>query len=195
MSVLTKVIEEHVPFTTPSPYSKRWWTKELERERRQVQRLRNRSYHLRDVPDHPVHKEWRRARNKYGEHIDNTKQEHWSSFIEDADNESIWTVSKFMRADATDGGRTRVPPLRPTTVKGAAEPVVTGNDGKSRILYDTFFPPAGAPPVLPEGHQYPVPKFTLSPITDLVLCRAGLSSPSRAGRALLRPGRAEPKPS
>jgi len=36
---ITNTIEERVPKSKPSPYAKRWWTKDLDRERKQVHKL------------------------------------------------------------------------------------------------------------------------------------------------------------
>ncbi|KAF8223896.1 hypothetical protein L208DRAFT_1515704 [Tricholoma matsutake] len=43
---IQNAIEKHVKLTTPSPYSKRWWTKELASKKKKMQQLRGRSrYH------------------------------------------------------------------------------------------------------------------------------------------------------
>lgn len=67
-----------VPELKNTPFTKRWWTKELAKERKQVQRLAWRSYKYRDDAHHDSHRDYRRARNTYGENIRKAKKEHWT---------------------------------------------------------------------------------------------------------------------
>lgn len=62
MSLIGDVIQETVPISKPSPFAKRWWSKELDGLRKQVNQLGRHSYQLRSFPEHPVHKEYKWAR-------------------------------------------------------------------------------------------------------------------------------------
>ncbi|TFY54280.1 hypothetical protein EVJ58_g8956 [Rhodofomes roseus] len=63
---------------------------------------------------------------------------------------------------ATDGGQARIPDLKKPDGSGT----VLGNVEKSKILYDTFFPPECPPPDIPPDHQHPPPLFSTRPVTD-----------------------------
>lgn len=164
MTALRTAIDEHVPTSTPSPFCKRWWTKDLAKERTNVQKLARKAYKLRNSPDHPIHAQWRKARNAYGVNIQKSKQEHWEVFLEDADERSIWTVSRFVRADPTDGGSTRVPPLRRSPDSTSER--LQRNEDKSKVLYETFFPPPSGDSEVQEETVYPPPKFRIDTIED-----------------------------
>ena len=61
--VISQTIDQCVPKTKPSPYTKRWWSKDLDMERQRVQKLgkkaRTKIAYRRD----PIHEEYRLARN------------------------------------------------------------------------------------------------------------------------------------
>lgn len=164
MTSLQKSIAEHVPVTKPSPYSKRWWSKDLAKQRKDVQKLARKSYKLRSSERHPIHEQWRKARNIYGESIRRVKQEFWEQFLKEADERTIWTVNRFVRADPTDGGKTRVPPLRRETTDASDRS--SANEEKSRILYETFFPPSQTSNTPQEDRESHNAKFSLDTISD-----------------------------
>lgn len=153
MTALQTTITEHVPMSKPSPYSKRWWSKDLAKQREEVKKLARKAFKLRSSEQHPIHTQWRKARNKYGESIRRVKQEFWEQFLEEADERTIWTVNRFVRSDPTDGGKTRVPPLRRETTEDSTR--FSGNREKSKILYETFFPPSLAPSAPQEDQEPP----------------------------------------
>ena len=164
MNVLTATIQETVPITKPPPFAKRWYSKELNNMRREVSRLGRRSYKLRNSKEHPIHGEYRKLRNQYGNQIRAAKKAHWDAWIEEANAKSIWTIGKFIRAGATDGSRSRIPPLRRP---GDTQPA-QDNSEKSGILYETFFPRPPPNLDLPnfEAEAYPPPKFAFAQVTD-----------------------------
>ncbi|KAF8223621.1 hypothetical protein L208DRAFT_1316011, partial [Tricholoma matsutake] len=55
---IQNAIKKHVKLTTPSPYSKRWWTKELPDEKKKMQQLGGRLKYHRQNAQHPVHVEY-----------------------------------------------------------------------------------------------------------------------------------------
>jgi endonuclease/exonuclease/phosphatase family metal-dependent hydrolase len=66
---ISETVEAKVPKSNPSPYAKRWWSKELEAERKGVRKLaRDSRKHLARRND-PVHEEYRVAQNKLAENI------------------------------------------------------------------------------------------------------------------------------
>ncbi|GBE84337.1 hypothetical protein SCP_0603150 [Sparassis crispa] len=107
--------------------------------------------------------EYHSARNHYVDRIRTAKRDHWEAWLESADSDSVWTINKFTQAGPTDGGRTWIPPLMPTN--GVGE-LISDNQGKSEILYDTFFPPPGITATPPTNVTYPPPAFLFTPPTD-----------------------------
>ncbi|KII88886.1 hypothetical protein PLICRDRAFT_83129, partial [Plicaturopsis crispa FD-325 SS-3] len=49
---------------------------------------------------------------------------------------------------------------------------IRDNEGKSRALYNSFFPPPPADHGVPLGYEYPPPKFEYRPITNAQILRA-----------------------
>ena len=60
-------IKKHVKPTKPSPYSKRWWSTDLAKEKKKMQQLGGKSKHHRLIVNHPIHEEYRTQRNHYAE--------------------------------------------------------------------------------------------------------------------------------
>ena len=78
-TVINTVVAAIVPCTKPSPFTKRWWTRELSQAcsmmRREV-RLANK---VNNDPSHPSHQEYRLHHNAYTSLIRSTKKEHWTA--------------------------------------------------------------------------------------------------------------------
>jgi hypothetical protein len=106
------MIEKHVKLMTPSPYSKRWWTKELVSEKKKMQQLGGRSRYHPQNAQHPVHDEYQCQPNHYLEMIWEAKAEHWVEWLEGLNETSIWEASRLVTSPATDAGKTRIPMLQ-----------------------------------------------------------------------------------
>jgi hypothetical protein len=59
--IITEVLNYEIPITEPSPFSRRWWTKELTQLKRKQNRLSYNSYKFRLILDHPSHAEYKAA--------------------------------------------------------------------------------------------------------------------------------------
>ncbi|CCO36793.1 hypothetical protein RSOLAG1IB_12164 [Rhizoctonia solani AG-1 IB] len=145
---LKKAIIEAIQASTPvlklCGWSKRWWSPELGVHRNLSRTLSARSYRARSDPEDPVHEEYRLQRNRYSQAIKDAKRKHWEMFLEELDEESMWTAARYLSSEPTDGGRTRVPSLRHTNPDGTPASA-SDNDAKSRVLMESFFPPAPPP--------------------------------------------------
>ncbi len=95
-TVIQRTIEVVVPITKPFTFAKRWWCKELTTLRTEKNQLLNRAYMYRHVPEHPVHMSLLEAQREYATHIQDEKDEHWESWLEDVNNESIWTAGHYV---------------------------------------------------------------------------------------------------
>ncbi|KAI0074793.1 hypothetical protein K474DRAFT_1583992, partial [Panus rudis PR-1116 ss-1] len=102
MDALDNARERAVPFSEVTAFTKRWYTKEVKERREEVTKLGRKAYDFRAYPNHHIHREYRRLRNRYGALIRRTKRRVWETFIGDAAPEDIWGVSKYVRADPSD---------------------------------------------------------------------------------------------
>jgi len=173
-SLLTTAIqnttEQHVPKTKPTPYTKCWWSQELAQMCRQKCRLKAKSFRLWAQHLHPVHKEVRRVANEYTTRIAGAKKKHWEDWLEDVNIDNMWTVHKYAGGAPTDGGNARIPTLKMQTNGQAKE--LDNNEEKSKLLYDTFFPPPPADPHADLPTDYLNPACEFKPITDNQIYRA-----------------------
>ena len=125
MHDLHATIEELVPIKSDTPYTKRWWSKELAKMRTEKERLGRISFQNRADKEHAAHAEYRRYRNKYTDHIRAAKNDFWRAWIDSVDGKTIWDANRFLQRGPTDYSSARVPPIR-----------VTEDDGSQRTLTD-----------------------------------------------------------
>lgn len=170
IEIFDKVRNEHVPITKPSPFQKRWWSKELQQERNHSRQLGKKAYQARLRPDDPIHEEFRKERNKYAEHIHSAKQEHWLSWIAQTDAENLFTLHRFISSSASEGGKARIPGLKVKDENGD-EKIVTTNEEKSKALYECFFRKPPEHPEVPQDHEYPPEVEEFQNITELQVDR------------------------
>ena len=132
-----------VPKSNPTPYSKRWWTKELDVARIKSRRAAALSKQFIQFPLHSSHEQARRARNDYNDLIDTSKRQHWDSWLDSISSKSIWDAHKFTSNPASDGSKARIPTLRVKNGDGTYTEILD-NQGKSKALHEVFFyqPPA-----------------------------------------------------
>ena len=148
-SAIKAAIKEHVLVSNPSPYTKRWWTRNLARMKKCKKQLARKSYRRRVADEDPVHKEFRQAWNTYSKAIQDMKREHWIDWLETLDEEGLWVANRMVSGDGTDGGRNRIltlmvkDPVMKRIIKEARS-----NADKGKLLYQDFFPKRTAPPVV-----------------------------------------------
>lgn len=156
VKIMNEVIDEEVPATRPSPFAKRWWTKELTELKKEKNRLSRISYRYRATLNHPVHNQHREAANKLCNRIEETKREHWTDWLEDATSKDVYTANKYLTSEPSDYSSARIPDLRVRTGNTGPEITVTENIDKAKALADTFFPPPPDDPEIPP-FAYPEP--------------------------------------
>ena len=154
---IQNAIKLHVKLTKPSPYSKRWWSTDLTKEKKKTLQLGGRAKYHRLVPNHPIHEEYRTQRNHYAEYIREAKAEHWVEWLEGLDQTSIWQASRMVTSPATDAGKARTPTLQlkdPVTRRITRE--AADNESKGQLFHETFFLPHNpATPPVPQNFNYP----------------------------------------
>jgi len=167
---ILRTVEKVVPRRRPSPYAKRWWTKELTQLRQDMRQKARRAYDHRDWPLHSSHEEARQARNKFTNQMKKTKTEHWEDWLENVNESSIWNTHNFTKQPATDGGKVRIPALKKMDEHGQTVEVLD-NEEKSHILHKAFFYEPPDNPGIDPMHQYPEPAFLFEEITDSQIIR------------------------
>jgi hypothetical protein len=169
---IKSAIHKHVPLMRLSPYTKRWWNKELEGLKRAKERLSRMSYTRRALDEDPIHEEFRQAWNDYSKAIRDAKAEHWLEWLETLDEEGVWAANRMATGPASDSSRGKIPSLqvRDPITKQVIQVACT-NEEKGKLFYKQFFPKRTAPPV-PVQNPYPEAKWEYSSITDEQIHRA-----------------------
>jgi len=160
-NTVTKAVEDSVPIVKPSPYMKRWWNKELTAARKEKQRASREAYHWRGSPTHEAHQLHRKATDTYVKLMEKAKEEKWDEFLRSGNASDIWAANRYLNGPPTDGGQTRIPPLK----KGDAR--TRNNEETAKVLAETFFipkPPGTLPPP-------PIPPKQYSPLTPYSIHR------------------------
>ncbi|KIM45759.1 hypothetical protein M413DRAFT_7872 [Hebeloma cylindrosporum] len=129
-AAITRTIEKVMPRKKPSPYAKRWWTKELEMVRKKIRRIGRQARHYKCYPDHSAHGEWKKVRNELSDLLCKTKHDHYIDWIESINAKTIWDTHKFSTTPVTDGAKTRIPALKKMNADGQ-QVEVHNNEGKN----------------------------------------------------------------
>ena len=148
------MITATVPINQPCPLSKRWWTKDLKKMKKLVNRLHAESYRYQALEGHPSHQDLQRAHRKYAAEIVKAKTEHWNNFLENAEGNEVWMVNKYLSNPTGDGGQTRIPTLKVKDDSGNTIEVNT-NEGKAKYLMKVFLPPKPSTSSVPQDYNPP----------------------------------------
>jgi ribonuclease HI len=152
-AALQDAISSDVPVTTLCAKTKRWWTKELTSLRKEAKKLGRQSYKHRNKPFHFTHAAYVDANKCYHSTLDRTKKQHWRDWLENAEDPDIWTVQRLLAAPASDGGSSKIPPLKYKV--DDTDLIARSNDEKGRILAKGFFPPKPRPEPPEAASTYP----------------------------------------
>src|SRR6266481_4481593 len=140
---LTQAVQEAIaaviPVSQPMPHLRRWWSKELSSLKKAMNRLSNKVYKMRTLADHPVHGEYRKICNDYGDAIKRAKAVHWTAFLEGMTGKELWSANWYISNQIGDGGKQCIPTLK--VVNGSGEPVeLCTNAEKGAAFGNIFFP-------------------------------------------------------
>ncbi|KAJ1309345.1 hypothetical protein OPQ81_006124 [Rhizoctonia solani] len=174
---LIKAINNAVQVSTPTlklcMRSKKWWSPELEAHRKLSRSLAACSYQAQSNQANLVHEEYWVQRNQYSQAIKDAKRAHWETFLEELDEESMWTMARYLQLEPTDSGRTRVPNLKHTHPDGSCT-TASDNNTKSCMLMASFFPPAPQAHAATTSPNYPAPVNDLPEIQTIDIRQAML---------------------
>nr|OQO21204.1 hypothetical protein B0A51_14689 [Rachicladosporium sp. CCFEE 5018] len=166
MKAVGDAVEELVPKAKPSPYAKRWWTKNLTHLRRSYTYCRNqaRSRRRTGLCNSQLEKQAQEATKEYHDAIRKQQQTHWHELLDNDAN--IWQAAKYL--DTVHGsGSSQIPSLHRqdgSTTQDKAE--------QSTELLATFFPPL--PPAMedegirPQREPVDMPQRTMEEVERCV---------------------------
>ena len=151
--IVTEVLNENLEPTSPSPYARRWWTKELSKLRKKQNKLSSESYKYRHVLDHPSHTDHKAAVKEFQKLQTDTKKQNWIDWLENAEQKDLYLANKYMTSEPSDYSNARIPPLR-IKINGA-DGMAEDNLAKAKALAQSFFPPPALCIVSPAGCDIP----------------------------------------
>ena len=102
---IREVINEKVLKIKPSPFMKRWWSRELADSQREVRRVAWQAYKKKAHLQDPIHQMHRAKRNINGSMIEQVKRAHWEGFLVTLDDKAVWTAHRYMSGEPMDGGK------------------------------------------------------------------------------------------
>ena len=170
-NAVKQTVKSEVPETRPHPHSKRWWTKDLTKLRKELKMLSKASHSFRAVQGHPSHRLRKEKAAAYDKTIRKTKKEHWVSWLEDASSNDLWIANRYITNPAGDGGRSHIPTLKTSDAEGNVS-LAASNEDKSEVFASTLFPPPPQRSTVPPGFNYPEPAAAWSEITAAQLCKS-----------------------
>jgi hypothetical protein len=112
----------------------------------------------------------RAAEKKYAKAIESEKARHWWEWLANLGKTNLWTAHKFISAEPSDGGATRIPTLEkrhPRTKQVIA--TAETNEDKVEWLKTEFFPPPMVESPVPDAPQYPPPAWEWKPVSDEIM--------------------------
>jgi ribonuclease HI len=125
INAITKAVQETTPRKRPSPHSKRWWTEELSKLRKEANRLRN----IFRRTNHAVDKAaWRAKTDEYAQEIARARPRKWREYANSANRKTIWQIKRYITNIPTS---TFVPTLNDHAAT---------NEQKVSVLRKAFFP-------------------------------------------------------
>ena len=165
------VIYNEVPPSKPCLFTKRWWTKELTKLKKEKNRLRRISYRYCATPDHPIHIEHKEAANKLNNRINEMKKAHWTDWLEEVSSKDIYIVNKYVTSEPSDYSSTRIPPLKVHNKELNQYFMATDNSDKAKALTNAFFPPPPLQSIIPDS-VYPEPLKARGSFSRNDICNA-----------------------
>ena len=154
--MINTAIAANVPCSNPSPFTKRWWTKELSQAHSTMRHATRLANNVTNDPSHPSHREYQLHRNTYTNLICSTKKRHWTDWLEEVDDTSIWSINHLISGPSTDHRRTRIPPLKSTTNIGDTQQVMEQSTQKQTTICD-ILPITRSPPASRNPWKVPPP--------------------------------------
>ena len=161
---IQSTINETAMQLKPRPNAKRWWNSDLNKMKKDLNRLKNFSFQYCAITNHHSHRELKCKSNKYRDAILITKQQHWENFLEEMSADKIWMANKYLSNPPGDGRQPRIPSLNYTNASGTLT-TIDNNKDKANLLAKTFFPPPQPQPH-EQQQEPPTQEIYLEPLPD-----------------------------
>jgi hypothetical protein len=142
-TTITKTIETNISKSKPSLYAKRWWSKSLDIEQKEVHKLGCKSRTKLAYRNDPIYKEDCKACNAILESIKKAKESHWTEWLDTMTPLGVWNFHNYAASNPEDQLHSRI-----TMLKDPKENRLNStqdNNRKSELLYEVFFKPPLSP--------------------------------------------------
>lgn len=158
MSAVLDAVHSLTPRAKPSPYAKRWWTKDLTQLRRAYTYWRNLARSQRRAGYGAEHSEEQahRAAKEYHDGIRRQRKKHWDDFL--SDNSNIWTAARYLQGGESSAWD-KIPPL-----VRADRTATSDTSEQAKELLATFFPPLPVR-IADEGSRHVRTPLAMPPLT------------------------------
>ena len=174
MTVTLEAVHALTPKAKPSPYAKRWWTRDLTllRQNYTYQRNQARAQRRQGWISPELERHAKDAAKEYHDAIKSQKRNHWNEFL--ADNSNIWQAAKYLKAG--ESAFDKIPPL-----KRRDHTVTENNMEQATELLKTFFPPL--PQQIenegdrPQREAIPMPPLTVEEIERQIFSASPWKAP------------------
>lgn len=94
VSIIKEVLEVHLKERRPSPYIRRWWTKELMQLKNHQNKLSSKAHKMQHMCDHPAHAEYKAATLKFRDVMKETRSQDWTDWLEAASQQDLYIANK-----------------------------------------------------------------------------------------------------
>jgi hypothetical protein len=153
------MIADTVPLSKPMPWSRRWWNKNLQHQRKENRWL-----------------------NEYQDKIKKVKNTHWIDWLKNTSEQNKSTANRYISEPESNGSKTYIPQLEMPQPDSAPTMAVM-NEEKTHVLKRTFLPP---PPAMPSDfsnveYQMLLPNVPEIKETQITRQAARLSSYKASG--------------
>ena len=164
---------------TGHPFKRHWWTKELSQLKKQQNQLSNKAYKFCHLRDHPVHNEYKAVMVKFKDTMQETRNQDWSDWLEEASQQDLYITNKYISNEPTDYSNARVPSLCTTT--NNLPSTADDNSDKAAALAESFPPPPPTFSHVPPNVIYPPPLKGIRFFSRAHICQViSLLSPYKA---------------
>jgi hypothetical protein len=152
--IISAVLEQNLEATKPSPFTRRWWTKELSDLKKSQNRPSNKAFKLCHLCDHPIHKEYKTAVNKFSKVMHKTCSQDWTDWLESAMQKDLCIANKHITNEPSDYSNACIPTLWTNTNR--LPDLAEDNISKAEALALSFFLPPPAVSHVPSNQVYPL---------------------------------------
>ena len=181
IAATSDAVKQHTPLLRPSPYSKRWFTRDLKEQQTELNHARRKwqencaNFGREHAHSKVLFEDMLQKRRAWNRAIEKAKAAHWKQFLDEAGEGHLWKAATYMKPRDSF---TSTPTLRTDTRE------LTSNEDKAKAFMDTFFPSMAD--AQEESSTPSPPEIPWPPITELEIHRSlkaakGTTAPGEDG--------------